>query len=199
VTINPFRALGLPVRPDLTDDDVRVAWRRIAAQTHPDRPDGGDRDRFAAAAAAYTTLRTRYGRGEAYADVSTGAWRDASAGARAGAASAPAPAPAPASGTGTMAGTQVPPATGSSRNEQAGELGGRPGFDGARVGPGPGLAFRVRRGRPALLGLRLAITAAIIAVAFAVTGTQPAAIGLTIGALTWFFVTARRDLAPPGR
>ena len=28
--------------PDLTDDDVRAAWRRIAAATHPDRDDGGD-------------------------------------------------------------------------------------------------------------------------------------------------------------
>ena len=66
---DPFQALGLPARPDLTDDEVRAAWRRIAADTHPDRPDGGNRDRFAAAAAAYTALRTGYGRGEAYADL----------------------------------------------------------------------------------------------------------------------------------
>jgi curved DNA-binding protein CbpA len=65
----PFAALGLPARPDLTDDDVRAAWRRIAAGTHPDRADGGNPERFAAAAAAYTVLRTRYGRGEALADL----------------------------------------------------------------------------------------------------------------------------------
>ncbi len=66
---DPFRALGLHPGPGLTDDDVRAAWRRIAAATHPDRPDGGDPDRFAAAAAAYTLLRTRSGRGEALADL----------------------------------------------------------------------------------------------------------------------------------
>jgi curved DNA-binding protein CbpA len=66
---NPFAVLGLAVRPDLTDDDVRAAWRRVAAATHPDRADGGDPDRFAGAAAAYTTLRTRSGRGEALADL----------------------------------------------------------------------------------------------------------------------------------
>ena len=47
-----FRALGLPPTADLSDDDVRAAWRRIAAATHPDRDDGGDPARFGAAAAA---------------------------------------------------------------------------------------------------------------------------------------------------
>jgi len=28
---NPFEALGLPARPDLTDEQVRAAWRAIAA------------------------------------------------------------------------------------------------------------------------------------------------------------------------
>lgn len=65
----PFLALGLPARAGLTDDEVRAAWRRVAAATHPDRADGGDPARFAAAAAAYTTLRTRSGRGEALADL----------------------------------------------------------------------------------------------------------------------------------
>ncbi len=68
-TDGPFLALGLAARPDLTDDDVRAAWRRVAAATHPDRADGGDPQRFAAAAAAYTVLRTRFGRGEALADL----------------------------------------------------------------------------------------------------------------------------------
>jgi curved DNA-binding protein CbpA len=67
---NPFEALGLPASPELTDDDVRSAWRRIAAATHPDREDGGDAAAFAAAAAAYTLLRTGAGRGEALADAS---------------------------------------------------------------------------------------------------------------------------------
>jgi len=66
---DPFAILGLAARPDLTDDDVRAAWRRIAAAVHPDRGDGGDPARFSAAAAAYTTLRTLDGRREAYADL----------------------------------------------------------------------------------------------------------------------------------
>jgi hypothetical protein len=31
-----------------------------------------------------------------------------------------------------------------------------------------------------------------------VVGAQPAAGGLTAGALTWLLLTARHDLAPPG-
>lgn len=72
MTGDPFGALGLPARPDLTNDDVRAAWRRIAAAAHPDRADGGDPVRFAGAAAAYTTLRTVTGRREAYADLAGG-------------------------------------------------------------------------------------------------------------------------------
>src|SRR6516162_4212359 len=67
--VNPFGALGLPERPDLTDEQVRAAWRSIAAATHPDRPDGGDLARYTAASAAYAELRTPWGRSEAYADL----------------------------------------------------------------------------------------------------------------------------------
>src|ERR1700755_77959 len=86
---NPFEALGLPERPDLTDEDVRAAWRRVAAATHPDRPGGGapaahtrppaapppprpeagDLAAYTAASAAYAELRTPWGRSEAYADL----------------------------------------------------------------------------------------------------------------------------------
>ena len=65
---DPFAALGLPAQPELSDDEVRAAWRRVAAATHPDRDDGGDPAAFAAAAAAYTELRIVTGRREAYAD-----------------------------------------------------------------------------------------------------------------------------------
>lgn len=65
---NPFDILGLGADADLTDDDVRSAWRRVAAATHPDRADGGDPAAFAAAAAAYTVLRTAAGRREVVAD-----------------------------------------------------------------------------------------------------------------------------------
>jgi curved DNA-binding protein CbpA len=66
---DPFGTLGLPARADLSDDEVRAAWKRIAAATHPDRDDGGDPARFGAAAAAYDTLRMSFGRGEALADL----------------------------------------------------------------------------------------------------------------------------------
>jgi hypothetical protein len=71
VTRDPFAALGLAASRDLTDDDVRAAWRRVAAATHPDRADGGDPARFAAAASAYSDLRTRFARNEALADLRT--------------------------------------------------------------------------------------------------------------------------------
>jgi hypothetical protein len=58
---DPFRALGLAPGRELGDDDIRAAWRRVAAATHPDRADGGDPAAFAAAAAAYTVLRTPTG------------------------------------------------------------------------------------------------------------------------------------------
>jgi hypothetical protein len=72
---DPFAVLGLPALAELTDDDVRGAWRRIAAATHPDREDGGDPARFGAAAAAYALLRTSWGRGEVLADLSAGVFR----------------------------------------------------------------------------------------------------------------------------
>jgi hypothetical protein len=67
-TFNPFEALGLPVRPDLDDEQVRAAWRAIAKATHPDRPDGGDPAWYAQASAAYAQLNSPWGRSEAYAD-----------------------------------------------------------------------------------------------------------------------------------
>jgi len=66
---DPFSELGLPARPGLSDEQVRAAWRTIAALTHPDRPDGGNPARYATASAAYAQLRTPWGRSEAYADL----------------------------------------------------------------------------------------------------------------------------------
>jgi curved DNA-binding protein CbpA len=193
---DPFGVLGLPARPGLTDDDVRAAWRRVAAATHPDRADGGDAGRFAEAAAAYTELRTRYGRGEAYADLADGSRRHSRPGptgtraARAPSPAAPATsaAPAPAS---RPARHPVPPARAGSRGRPDGGAPAR-----GRAHPARALLTRIGRGRPALFGLRLAIMAAVIAVGFLVTGTQPAAAGLATGAVTWFLLTARHDLAP---
>jgi len=73
MSTNPFDALGLPARPDLTDEQVRAAWRALAAATHPDRSDGGDVRRYTAATAAYAVLRTPWGRSEAFADLAAAA------------------------------------------------------------------------------------------------------------------------------
>jgi hypothetical protein len=69
MTGDPFRALGLPASADLSDDQVRAAWRRIATATHPDREDGGDPQAYRDASAAYAALRTGWGRSEAWADM----------------------------------------------------------------------------------------------------------------------------------
>ena len=71
MTADPFTVLGLPADPGLSDEQVRAAWRAIATATHPDRSDGGDPARYAAASTAYALLRTGWGRSEAYADLIT--------------------------------------------------------------------------------------------------------------------------------
>jgi hypothetical protein len=151
----PFAALGLPARPGLTDDEVRAAWRRVAAATHPDRADGGDPARFMAAAAAYTALRTQSGRGEALAG------------------------PAVWDGPATTGG-------GPSR--------ARPG--GRALTSLAVLLARVRRGRPAVLLARLAVAAAVTAVAVSAAGWAPASAAALAGAVTWLVLTTRHDLAP---
>jgi curved DNA-binding protein CbpA len=172
---DPFTVLGLPARPGLTDDEVRAAWRRVAAATHPDRADGGDGARFAAAAAAYTAIRTGFGRAEALADLARPAgprrWRPARAARRAAA-----------------------------RPRRW-----RPAADGERRRwrPAAGLVAgrwwsRVRRGRPGRLALRIAAAAAVSVAVALVAGPRPATPALITGALTWLALTARHDLAPPG-
>ena len=79
---HPLDALGLAACPDLTDNQVREAWRAIAAATHPDRTDGGDLARYTEASAAFAQLRTPWARSEAYADVMEGQPDTAPAAAR---------------------------------------------------------------------------------------------------------------------
>ena len=185
----PFAALGLPARPGLTDDEVRAAWRRVATATHPDRADGGDPDRFAVAAAAYTALRTPSGRGEALADLASPPGRRRPAGpgrnGRPGGqqvardrrdTSGSRPQPGPLSPAGPVPGHRA-----------AGRLLGWPSW-----------LDRIRRGRPAMLALRVLIAAAVAGGSAAVAGWQPATPALITGALTWLLCTARHDLAPPG-
>jgi hypothetical protein len=168
VNPDPFKALGLPARPDLPDEQVRAAWREIAAATHPDRADGGDLARYTDASAAYAQLRTPWARSEAYADLLQQAEWDRE----------PVTAPLPA--------IVVP----------AGEVpaGSLPRHPLAAVAEFPA---RVRRGRPGRLLLRAVIAAALsLAVLQLIPGTASAPADIT-GLLTWFVLTGRRDLAPP--
>ena len=184
---DPFSVLGLPARPGLTDDEVRAAWRRIAAATHPDRADGGDAARFAAAAAAYTAIRTGFGRAEALADLARPAgprgWR-------------PGQVPGLSRFRSARAARRAPAGPGPHR--------WRPAADGERRRrPAAGLTAgrfwsRVRRGRPARLVLRIAAVAAVSVAVALVAGSRPATPALIAGALTWLALTARHDLAPPG-
>jgi DnaJ-class molecular chaperone len=177
---DPFSDLGLPARADLSDDEVRAAWRRIAAATHPDRSDGGDAARFAAAAAAYAELRTPYGRSEAYADLN---------------AEAPAAVRAANDATST-----VNDAT-STVNGTASQAAASARHDGTSTGGGFRLATfqlatRVRTGRPGMLALRVLLAAAVSWACVAVAGWQPATLAITTGALIWLIRTTRHDLAP---
>ena len=175
--MDPFAVLGLPARAGLSDDEVRAAWRRIAAAAHPDRTDGGDAARFAAAAAAYTTLRTSFGRAEALADLARPA----------------------GPGRGRAGPSRWPSVPGWARRRD------RPTANGERRRgrPAAGLLAgrwwaRVRRGRPARLALRIAAAAAVSIGVALVAGARPATPALITGVLTWLALTARRDLAPPG-
>jgi hypothetical protein len=176
VSADPFAALGLPVRNDLTNEQVRAAWRTIAAATHPDRPDGGNIARYTAAAGAYAQLRTQWGRSEAYADV-------AEAGAGYG------------SGYGTAGAVTAPlPAVGDDHDETP----PRPGAAVARLArAGWLLPARIARGRPLRLALRGIAAAIMSAVVVRLIGGQPAGPAVVTGIITWFVLTGRGDLAPP--
>ena len=164
---DPFTLLGLPARPGLSDDDVRAAWRRIAAATHPDREDGGDPARFGAAAAAYVMLQTGFGRGEALADLGLGVATDARGrhAHRRGR---------------SLAGW--PP-----RRRRAGwsrrwrSVGSRPS--------------RPQKRRPGRLALRVAGAAAVGVAAVVISGWSPGVVGVLAGVLTWLLATARHALA----
>ena len=166
---DPFEALGLPARPDLDDEQVRAAWRAVAAATHPDRPDGGDPARYTQASAAYAELRTGWGRGEAYADLAESARL---------AGQEPDTSPLPViPGEAWLA--PAPP--------------WQPLLDLGR------LPARICRGRPLRLLIRAAIAAGLSLAVLALIPGQPAAPADVGGLILWFVLTGRRDLAPPPR
>jgi hypothetical protein len=164
---NPFEALGLPARPDLTDEEVRAAWRAIAAATHPDRADGGDLAAYTAASAAYAELRSPWARSEAYADVAERA-------ARAG--QEPDTSPLPVI-RGAEPGSPPPPWQPLLALWQ--------------------LPARIRRGRPLVLATRAVVAAVLSLLVLHLAPGSPAAPADVLGLVLWFVLTGRRDLAPP--
>jgi hypothetical protein len=173
VNPNPFDALGLPARRDLTDEQVRAAWHKIAAATHPDRPDGGDPARFAAASAAYAEIRTPWARSEAYADHADHADRAGQGGDE---DEEPDTAPLPLVPGETLY-QPVPPRQ--------------------RLMALAQVPARIRRGRPLRLLIRAAIAAVLSLAVLALIPGTPAAPADVAGVILWFVLTGRRDLAPP--
>jgi len=172
MAVNPFDALGLPARPDLSDEQVRAAWRKIAAATHPDRRDGGDVARYTAATAAYAVLRTPWGRSEAFADLRA-TFDDTS--------------PLPAVPRPALDGEGPPASTGEGRSAGPTDL----------LAAMLQLPARIRHGRPLRLVIR-ALAAALLSLAvLQLIPGQPAAPALVTGLITWFLLTGRSDLAPP--
>jgi hypothetical protein len=178
VADNPFATLGLPVGGGLTDEEVRAAWRRIAAATHPDREDGGDPSRYGAAAAAYATLRTPFGRGEALADLGpprpVPGWRAYRGRRRTRRGGAHRANGGPTRNGGGRWRSWPWAGQGAAGKAGARRAGDYLGYPGSRGGPGTGRA----------LGVRVAGAAAVAAATVAAVGVTPATIGLAAGALT---------------
>ncbi len=172
MAVNPFDALGLPARPDLTDEQVRTAWRAIAAATHPDRADGGDVARYTAATAAYAVLRTPWGRSEAFADLD--------------------PIPLAVDDTSPLPAVDGSAVDGDGPVASTG--GGRPGDLLAAVVQ---LPARIWHGRPLRLVIRALAGALLSLAVLALIPGQPPAPALVTGLITWFLLTGRSDLAPP--
>lgn len=167
MTPDPFAALDLPARPDLSDEQVRAAWRSIASATHPDRRDGGDLARYTAASAAYAQLRTPWARSEAYADLIEQNEIEQN-----GPDTSPLP-PVPADAWPAP----VPP--------------WQPLIGLAQV------PVRIRRGRPVRLLIRGAVAAALSLVVLHLIPGTAAAPADVFGLAWWFVLTGRKDLAPP--
>src|ERR1700761_5281107 len=165
---NPFEILGLPVRRDLTDEQVDAAWRKIAVATHPDRPDGGDLARYTQASAAFAELRVPWSRSEAYADVVEQTRAQGNDGQ-------PYTEPLP----------RVPfdPENGIAHGDPIAIL--------------IQLPSRISRGRPLHLALRAIIAAALSLIVLQLIPGAPAAPADILGLIIWFVLTGRKDLAPP--
>ena len=180
---NPFTVLGLPEWPDLDDETVDAAWRAIAAETHPDRPDGGNLARYTQATAAYFELHSPWGRSEAFADLLEAAWAEGRFDAYPG---------------------HYPPgydpAGDPPRPSNPWEI---------ELGPIPldetlhqlaQIPARFRRGHPVHLAIRAAVIAGLCLAVLTVFPGR-AWTGFSVAALIGYFVlsAAREDMAPPDR
>jgi hypothetical protein len=179
---NPFAALGLPDWPDLDDETVDAAWAAIAAETHPDRADGGNLARYTQAGAAYTEIRSHWGRTEAFADLLEQAWAEGRYDAY--------PGHYP---PGWEPGDDEPPGP----DPWHGELGPVPWPEVLRLVAE--IPARFRRGHPVRLAIQAAvITGLCLALLDLFPGQTAADWGVV--ALIWVFVLlAWDDMAPPAR
>ena len=170
---NPFEILGLPVRRDLTDEQVDAAWRKIAVATHPDRPDGGDLARYTQASAAFAELRVPWSRSEAYADVVEQARTQGYDGLDDDGQPYTEPLPS----------VPFDPESGIPYGDPVAIL--------------LQLPSRISRGRPLHLALRAIIAAALSLIVLQLIPGSPAAPADILGLIIWFVLTGRKDLAPP--
>lgn len=183
---NPFAVLGLPEWPDLDDETVDAAWRAIAAETHPDRPDGGNLARYTQATAAYFELHSPWGRSEAFADLLEAAWAEGRYDAYPG---------------------HYPPGYDPGDPDDLALLPAGPWEAG--LGPVPleeilhqlaQIPARFRRGHPVHLTIRAAVIAGLCLTVLTLFPGRPWT-GFSVAALIGYFVlsAARDDVAPPDR
>jgi hypothetical protein len=183
---NPFAVLGLPEWPDLDDETVDAAWRAIAAETHPDRPDGGNLARYTQATAAYFELHSPWGRSEAFADLLEAAWAEGRYDAYPG---------------------HYPPGYDPDDPDDLALLPAGPWEAG--LGPVPleeilhqlaQIPARFRRGHPVRLAIRAAVIAGLCLTVLTVFPGRPWT-GFSVAALTGYLVlsAAREDIASPDR
>jgi hypothetical protein len=174
---NPFAVLGLPEWPDLDDETVHAAWQQIAAETHPDRDDGGNLARYTQATAAYYELSGPWGRSEAFADLLEQAWAEGRYDAY----------------PGYDPGGDLPLPPGPWEIE----LGAVPLDELLHLAAQ--IPARLRRGRPWHLAIRAAVTAVLCMAIVTLFPGRPAAT-FSVAVLTVAFaVSARNDIAPPAR
>jgi hypothetical protein len=153
----------------------------IAAETHPDRDDGGNLARYTQATAAYYELSSPWGRSEAFADLLEQAWAEGRYDAY------------PGYDPGSDPGGDLPLSPGPWQVE----LGAVPLAELLYLAAQ--IPARLRRGRPWHLAIRAAVTAGLCLAIVTLFPGRPAATFSVAVVTVAFAVTARNDIAPPTR